>query len=177
MELTRQQQMALKKKGGAAVLKKIIMLKKKIDKGGASDKDRAQFDQLMDKSLKLISATLDGTIEDSPTQPVSTVDDVDDKQLAKEYYDNRIANLKKFKIEERETHMYSHKLSRNIWVVSTGGQRKLREKDDDEVWTIDEALILARKERELALEGKELDNTEYEAISKARKLFDGELIE
>jgi len=164
MELTKQQQITLKKKGGAAVLKKMQILKKKIGKGKASDKDQTQFDQLMDRSLKLIGTKLDGAIEE-------------EKELSKDYYDRRIANLKKFKIEAQETHMYSHRLGRKIWVISTDDQRVLREKGEDEVWTIDEAILLAQKERSLSLKGEGLDNSEYEAISMTRKLFDGELVE
>jgi len=176
MDLTKQQQIALKKKGGAAVIKKLTMLDKTIGKGNASDKDQAQLDQLMDRSLKLIDAQLNGAIEEEVApQPNPTVEKLNEKELAKEYYNRRIANLQKFKIEERETHMFSHKLGRKIWVVSTDDQRLLREKGDDEVWTINEAIILAQKERTIAMEGEEFQNTEYEAISIARKLFDGEL--
>ena len=176
MDLTKQQQITLKKKGGAAVIKKLKMLEKKIGKGSASDKDQAQFDQLMDRSLKLIDAELNGTIEEKAApQPDPAVEESDEKELAKEYYNRRIANLQKFKIDKQETHMFSHKLGRKIWVVSTDDQRLLREKGDDEVWTINEALVLAQKERTLAMKGEELQTTEYEAISMARKLFDGEL--
>jgi hypothetical protein len=72
--------------------------------------------------------------------------------------------------------MFSRRLNRNIWVVSTDKQQLVRGKEDDEVWTIDEAILLAQKERSLSLKGEELTDSEYEAISVARKLLDGEVV-
>ena len=172
MNLTKEQEVTLRKKGGAAVLKKMRLLEKKIDNGKASDKDQTQFDQLMDRSIKLIGAELNGAI-DEPPAPAKE----DEKVLARDYYDRRIANLKKFKIEEREVFMFSHRLKRNIWVVSTEEQRIDKEKGSDEVWTIEEAILLAEKERSLAINGEDLTDEQYESISMAKKLFDGELIQ
>jgi len=175
VELTKQQQVTLRKKGGAAVLKKIKALGKKIDKGSASDKDQTQFSRLMDRSLKLIDTKLEGTIDEQESPKVQP-EAVGEEELAREYYDRRIANLKKFKIKESETHMFSRRLNRNIWVVSTDKQQLVRGKEDDEVWTIDEAILLAQKERSLSLKGEELTDSEYEAISVARKMLDGEVV-
>jgi len=176
MNLTKEQEVTLRKKGGAAVLKKMRLLEKKIDNGKASDKDQTQFDQLMDRSIKLIGAELNGAIDEPTTVPPAP-DSEDEKVLARDYYDKRLANLKKFKIEEREVFMFSHRLKRNIWVVSTEEQRIDKEKGSDEVWTIEEAILLAEKERSLAINGDDLTDEQYEAISMTKKLFDGELIQ
>jgi len=178
MNFTKQQEVTLRKKGGASVLKKMRLLEKKIDTGKASDKDQTQFDQLMDRSLNLIGANLNGTIEEDPKPKDKPIVNAEDEKIqARDYYDKRLANLKKFKIEEREVFMFSHRLKRNIWVVTTEGQRIEKEKGTDEVWTIDEAIILATKERALAIEGEDFTDEQYASISTAKQLFDGEVVQ